>query len=157
MISYLLTYLLAVAISAVIAICWIFTLQCGIVEGQRQRFYPDWSSAHDHGYDVAQNPNSVDDSFGWSWGASSHNNRPQQNGNNNNNGDWSFGNNDDGNNFNGGAGGGPDRFPGGNFNNNGFVNPGSASQQQNQRVPVTSTPTPVTTSAPVASAAPPGK
>lgn len=141
---------------AVVATCCLLVVaaQGGFRDGHRHRFYPHYPS-FSRGVDVAQDPNTVDENYGWSWGASQGNQQQQQQNNNNPyNADFSFNSNE----FFGGLNG-AGQGQGGNFNGGGFNNPGG-NQQQNQGNPnvpsrpvTTVTPTttaPVTTAAPAA-------
>lgn len=126
----------------------VVTAQGGFRDGHRHRFYPQYPS-FSRGVDVAQDPNSVDENYGWSWGATPNNHHQQYNADFNFNSDEFLG---------GGAGGsfnGAGQGQGGNFNGGGFNNPGG--NQGNANVPsrpVPVTTAPPTTTAPVTTAAP---
>lgn len=64
---------------ALAATCWLFTAVV-IVQGQRWHNSPNHHRDRGfHDYDGAEDPNAVDDDFGWSWGAAQ---RPNANNNN---------------------------------------------------------------------------
>lgn len=134
-----LPFLILLLFPVAITVIALSTLLLGMTDAQRHRFYPQWPS-FSRGEDVAQDPNSVDDSYGWSWGASNHGNHrhhPQAH----NNPDFNFESNE----FNGG------------FNNQNFQ---QQQQQQNPRVPSTRAPVVAVTTPPAAAttaATPPGK
>lgn len=140
----------SVVVIAVAATCCLLVVagQGGFRDGHRHRFYPHYPS-FGRDVDVAQDPNTVDEDYGWSWGASQGDNQQQQNNKRDQyNPDFSFSSNE----YSGGGGfNGAGQFQGGNFNGGGFFNP-AGFQQQNGRNTIRSTTASPVVTAPVTSA-----